>query len=400
MRPERDLTPEIARYEALIREGRNDEAVALFRERLDKPTLYGLAESLQRGSLLSRLDVEKLSKDADKLFVWYHLALTMNLTGGYPNRAVPVYERHDALAESVGDEPSLAASLGHHAKALRQIGRFFEAETLALKGLRIIRRRRDFLREAVNLYWLGMGLAQRGEAADSEIALRRSLRIFQAKFAAQSEGVANAFLAQRALWLEDYEAALSCSEAAFNISAKLENDPAQEDLHGAAKVFIAAARMKGEALVRLGSRAEGEDLLHLARRRARAIEFVEEELPALRALALNALANNDLAAARNYLAQTWPLAERGQFLLYHADARNTLARVELAAGNIQAAQIAALQGFTLSVCDGPPFAYRRGLEDAKKILAETGAESPATPLCNQQAQDIGPELNPPDEFGV
>jgi tetratricopeptide (TPR) repeat protein len=391
------IKTEIENFEALIFAELFDEAVKYFREHLEKPTLFGLETSLVRANLLEKLDVEKLSRNEDKTFVLYALALTLNLTRGFPNRAIPLYEKHDELAEKAGDFKSLSQSLGHHAKALRQVGRFLESEQIARKGLEVIRERGDFLREAVNLYWLGMGLAHRGESNLSEIALQRSLRIFRAKFATQAEGVVNAFLAQRALWLEDFDEAFSCANRALEISENLENDANHADLHGAVKILTAAARMKGEALI---FKDEGEDLLLYALKRAREIEFTEEELPALRALALLEKRRGNFAKARDYLEQSWELAKRGEFLLYNADSYNILAQIELAENNQKKAIEAARKAFDLSLCDGVPFAYLRGLGDAKSLLENLGANVPEIKICDdsrfEELSEV--EINPDDEF--
>jgi tetratricopeptide (TPR) repeat protein len=396
------LDSEIKAFLSLIKEKHFDEAAAFFRANLETPTLYGLEPSLKRAELLEKIDVGKLTDDADRCFVLYSLALTLNLTGGYPNRAIPLYEKHDELAEKIGDYKILSQSLGHHAKALRQVGRFRESEAVARRGLKVIRERKDFLREAVNLYWLGMGLAHRGAAELSEIALQRSLRIFQTKFAAQAEGVVHAFLAQRALWLGLWEDALNSANKAIEIGDKLRNDENHTDLHGAVKILTAALRMKGEALVFKQFYDEGENLLQTALLHAKEIEFVEEELPAWRALALKALKEKDLDAARDYLKQTWPLAERGRFVLYNADSYNILAQVEMAAGNYHQAVKAAQTAFNLSICDGFPFAYQRGLEDAQTLLIELDAEVIKIPECDETkfSPMIEIEINPNDEFGA
>ena len=400
------IAGEIKLFDSLIEAHQFDEALQFWREHLEKPTLFGLETSLKRAALLQRffphgLDkLLSLTKDDDKMFVLYSLALTLNLTSGYPNRAIPLYEKHDALGEKTGDFQSLSASFGHHAKALRQVGRFRESEAVASKGLQIIRERRDFLREAVNLYWLGMGLAHRGEAESSEIALQRALRIFRAKFAVQAEGVVNAFLAQRNLWLGFYEDALTCAERAEEIGQALEKDENHADLHGAVKILTAAARMKGEALIFLTETKRGEKKLLYALQRAREIEFTEEELPALRALALRAKRNGDFAAAREFLRQTWHLAERGGFALYNADSYNILANIEAAENNPKNAIEAAQKAFRLAWCDGVPFAYRRGLEDASELLIRLNAEIPTLPPFNETKFLPMPEIeiNPNDEF--
>ncbi len=426
------IKTEIENFEALIDAELFDEALKYFRAHLEIPTLFGLETSLVRARLLQKIKVENLSDTSSKTFVLYALALTLNLTGGYPNQSIPLYERHDEIAGKVNDFNSLSQSLGHHAKALRQVGRFFESEKLAQKGLQIIREQRDFLREAVNLYWLGMGLAHRGEVSLSEIALQRSLRIFRAKFAVQAEGVVNAFLAQRALWLEDFDEAFSCSNRALEIGESLEKDANHADLHGAVKILTAATRMKGEALINLSeasavagglcwnskisenasvaklqppatadaSDTEGKNLLLYALKRAREIEFTEEELPALRALALLEMRRGNFETARDYLNQSWELAERGEFLLYNADSYNILAKIEIAENRRKKAIEAAKKAFDLSLCDGVPFAYMRGLEDAKKMLETLGASVPEIKICDEsKCEKISAiEINPNDEF--
>lgn len=401
------IKTEVENFKALIDAELFDEAVKYFRARLEKPTLFGLETSLFRARLLEKIEVKKLSEISDKTFVLYALALTLNLTGGYPNRAIPLYEKHDELAEQAGDYKSLSQSLGHHAKALRQVGRFLESEKIALKGLKIIREQKDFLREAVNLYWLGMGLAHRGEVSLSEIALQRSLRIFKAKFVVQAEGVVNAFLAQRSLWLEDFDEAFFYANRALEIGEALEKDENHADLHGAVKILTAAARMKGEALLGMSSsgdyiaeKTSERDILCYSLKRAREIEFTEEELPALRALALLEKNRGNFEKARNYLEQSWKLAKRGEFLLYNADSYNILASIEITENRREKAIEAARRAFDLSVCDGVPFAYRRGLEDAAKILKFLDAEVPEIPFCDESRFEKMSkiQINPHDEF--
>ena len=389
---------EIKSFQNLIDAKNFDEAVQYFRENLEKPTLFGLETSLIRAKLLQQIEIERLSTDNDKCFVLYSLALTLNLTGGYPNLAIPLYEKHDGLAEKIGDFKSLSQSLGHHAKALRQVGRFYESENLARKGLKIIRQRKEFLREAVNLYWLGMGLAHRGQAEFSEIALQRSLRIFKAEFATQAEGVVNAFLAQRGLWLGLNEAALACANRSFEIGKALEKDENHADLHGAIKILTAAARMKGEALVFLSETVGGEKYLLYALQRAREIEFVEEELPALRALATLEKLRGNLSKAKEYLQQSWHLATRGDFKLYNADSYNILAQVEMAEGNRKKAIKAAQKAFDLSNCDGIPFAYQRGLEDSTNIFNILQTILPKILTLKTSSELSVEEINPKDEF--
>ena len=392
------IGPETVAFRALIANERHDDAYRHFREHLDLPTLHGLETCLKRSELLAQINIEKLTGASDKSFVLYHHALSLNLTGGWPNRAIPIYEQQIEIATRLDDAVALSQSLGHYAKALRQVGRFRESEAAAIRGLRIIRERGDRIREAVNLYWLGMGLAHRGEAVLSEIALNRSLRIFGSNDSPQAEGVVNAFLAQRSLWLRDAEAAIEFSDRGTKIAERLEADENYADLHGARKVLIACLRMKGDALASVGPKNEAFLLLENALGMAREIEFVEEELPALRALATLAHSDQDNEAARNYLSASWHLAERGNFRLYNADSYNILARIESNEGNRDAASTAALKAFDLSLCDGSPFAYKRGVDDAMELLKSLNDEIPDIEKSDPFPGISIDEIDPPDEF--
>ena len=86
--------------------------------------------------------------------------------------------------------------------------------------------------------------------------------------------------------------------------------------------------------------------------------------------------------------------------MFHADGLNVLAQIERDAGNPEAATAAATKAFELAWCDGPPFAYHRGLEAARKHLSELGAAEPELPAFDESKFDPMPdvEINPPDEF--
>ena len=77
--------------------------------------------------------------------------------------------------------------------------------------------------------------------------------------------------------------------------------------------------------------------------------------------------------AREFLDHVWEATERGPYPLIQADACNVLAQIERDANDTVAAVEAATKAYRLAWCDGPPFAYRCGLEKAKKHLKALGA---------------------------
>jgi tetratricopeptide (TPR) repeat protein len=206
------------------------------------------------------------------------------------------------------------------------------------------------------------------------------------------QGLVNAHLAQRALWFGDFAAALSLTDRAWELA----------HVHRNESDIIEAARRQGAAALGLGDFAKADERLHHALTRARAVNLVEEELPALVALAELRRQQKDLKAARELLDDVWEPAERGPYPLFHADAFNVLAQIERDAGNNAAAVEAATKAYRLAWCDGEPYAYHWGLVAARKHLRELGAPEPQMPPFDESKYEPMPEveMNPRDEFYV
>jgi tetratricopeptide (TPR) repeat protein len=276
--------------------------------------------------------------------------------------------------------------------ALRLSGALCESEVAARRSLIITRERDDRFHEANSLNLLGLTLAARGLANESESALQRALRIDVARSNNQAEGVDNAFLAQNALWRGEFTRALPFANRAWELAhvLNLEGD------------FFRAARAQGEAALGLNDLATADERLHHALTRARMVNYVQEELPALVALAELRRRQKDVKAARELLDDVWEMAERGPYPLFHADALNVLVQIERDEGNNSAAIEAATKAYRLAWCDGSPFAYHWGLEKAKQHLKELGAPEPEMPPFNESKFEPMPEveIDPDDEFHV
>ena len=165
--------------------------------------------------------------------------------------------------------------------------------------------------------------------------------------------------------------------------------------------FIRAARLQGTAALRTGDVAKADERLHHALTRARGVQLVEEELPALIVLAELHILQQRSDKARERLEEVWEPAERGPYPIFHANALNVLAQIEQQAGNTETAIKAATEAYQKAWCDGPPYAYDYGLQQAKKLLAELGAPEPEMPAFDPSKFDPMPEveINPDDEFG-
>ncbi|MET0646665.1 MAG: DUF4062 domain-containing protein [Pyrinomonadaceae bacterium] len=365
-----DLTPAIELYNTLIGLERYDDALTQFRERLDSATLHRLGASRQRVELLKLLfpdgpeQLPRLKRVGDQAYALGALAQGYHFSG-QPVRAAALHRRANLIISEMKDDQSLNFSLTNLSYALRLSGALRESEA-ALRRAMTIAPEQDYpIREAM----FGLTLAVRGLANESGPPLDRALRLCVAQSSGQGEGVVNSYLAQRALWFGEFAGALSFANKAWELA---HTDMLETD-------FIRAARVQGEATLGLNDLAAADERLHHALTRARKVNLIEEELPALVALAELRRRQGDVKASRELLEDVWEAAERGPYPLVHADACNMLAQVERDAGNKGAAVEAAVRAYKLAWCDAPPFAYHWGLEKARALLKELGGQEPTLP---------------------
>jgi hypothetical protein len=119
--------------------------------------------------------------------------------------------------------------------------------------------------------------------------------------------------------------------------------------------------------------------LYYALTRARAANLVEFELPALIAIAKLELDRASIEEAQARLDQVWDGVERGPYLIYQADAYNTLANIARSEGDTARQIDAAQRAYKAAWCDGPPFAYHWGIEQAMRQLSACNAPTPDMP---------------------
>ncbi|MEK6299657.1 MAG: DUF4062 domain-containing protein [Acidobacteriota bacterium] len=389
-----DLTPAIELYNALIGLGRYDDAYVVFRDRISDATHYRLGVSRQQVELLEMLFPEgldrmpRLSDPSRQGFTLNALATGYHLSG-QPGRAASLLRQHNAIREREGDQKNLSVGLRNLSYALLPSGALRESQLAGIRSLVIERKIGDLWREAVSLQELGSVLAAQWYGVEADRLLQRALRIFSVQDDRQGEGMVNAYMAQLALWKVDHSAAFQLANRAWELANALRNE----------LDFIRAARLQGWASLGLNDLETADERLHHALTRARAVNHVEEELPALIALAELRRRQGDSEAAREMLDDVWEAAERGPYPLLHADALNVLAQIERDAGNAIAAIEAATQAYRKAWCDGPPFAYHWGLEAARAHLNALEAPEPSDlPPYDESQHEPMPEveIDPPD----
>ncbi len=361
-----DLTTAIELYNTLIGLGRYDDAAGLFYERLTDVTLFRLGTSRQSAELLELLfpdgldQLPRLSSPGKQAYVLNTLAIS---TRDQPERAAGLFRRNIDIREEMDDHKNVSVGLGNLSHELRLSGALHESEATARRALLITQQLRDQNQEGISLCWLGLVLTARGMKLESANALDRSLA-----FARQSGYyLPYDYQAMRAVCFGEYADAQALANRAMTYFQEQRIE---------ARIIL-AARLQGEAALGLGDVSTAEERLHDALSRARTVNLVEEEIPALVGLAELRRRQSDLKAARELLDDAWEPAERGPFRLFHADAYNVLAQIERDAGDREAAIKAATAAYRLAWCDGPPFAYQRGLQAAKAHLSALGASEPA-----------------------
>ena len=265
-----DLTPAIELYGTLVGLGRHDDAYVVFRDRINRATLYRLSASRQRAELLEMLfpdgldALPRLGDPDQQAFTLNALALAYD-GSGRPGQAVPLYRRHNVIQEEHDDWSNFGVGLRNLSDAMRLTGGLRESEAAARRALAITRDQADQFQEAISLYRGGLTMAARGLVDGSQTALGRSLRLFHEQGHTQSEGLLNAFLAQRALWMGDPATARTLADRAWELAhdRRYERD------------FIRAARIQGEAALGLDDLDTAEERLSHVLARARAVDLAQ-----------------------------------------------------------------------------------------------------------------------------
>lgn len=355
----KELTPVLELYHLLIEQERYDDALSIFRDRLHHALQYRLSRTRDIIELLEHLFDNDLEP---RVTAGYQPTLQRALAealhrGGSPGRSVLAYRRE---LDSYG-------ATAHHmlGDALLLSGQVRQAHQAAMVTLQRHKEQIDPWMTAVTLTTVGRIEASRGAFVAAEDAFRTSNQHFDNDHMRYRQGGNLVFWSQLELWRGRAQEALTLAERAWELAGQMSFE----------RDFIRAGRMRGEALLALGSFTRAEEYLYQALARARTCDLVEEELPALLALARIRYQQGELDQAHEWLDEVWEQSENGPFPLYRTDAYNQLARLEHAVGNSQAALDAATCAREHARCDGAPFAYAWGLERAETMLTELATAS-------------------------
>ncbi|MDW3192903.1 MAG: DUF4062 domain-containing protein [Cytophagales bacterium] len=382
-----DLRPAIELYNSLIEMQLYDEACDVFRSSLYNVFFrrfsanHLIVEFLERLFARENDQFPALGSKEEQSWVVYSLAMAYNLSG-FPEKAISLFERVQEFLSSFNNHRDLGISLAMFSKSLRFSGQIFRAEYTAKKGLILARELNEYFPVLTNLGYLGQVIAFRGRHDDAKKILDLRLNLAVKRKSKQNECVSKAHLSLISILDGDSRFAQEKADEAWEIASVRKNE----------RDIVSTAYYQGLASLRNNDFDTANKRLLFALKRVRAIQLVDLELQILIALAEFDLIQNDREKARDHLDEVWDYAEQGPFPLLYADALNVLAQIEIAEGNQEKAIDAATLAYQKAWCDGPPYTYHYGLENAKKLLKQLGAPEPDMPPFDPSKFEPMPEV--------
>ena len=375
-----DLAPVIELYWHTVRAGQFDEARTLFRDRLANVLYFQLGAYQLMIDLLRTLfpDGEdrppRLKDERAQAWTLNELASSYGQCG-QPGRAVPLYEKHNAIYEKAGDKSNFAAGLGNVATQQTVIGALRAAEANLRRSIALDQELKDKFAEACDRQELGRLLAYRGAHAESETELAAALKLFEKQENAQSQCVVWAYRAQRELLL-----LRSASQSAIRNTlsaiapARRALELAEEQTRTGSPVerdYVRAHWLLGAAHRVAGQPDEAERHLHEALERCRRINVVDHEADILIDLARLRATTGAQDEAQRLAEEALVIAERSGYVLQGADAHLELAKLALARNDKATAKEHATEARRLATCDGPPdYTYKAAYDETGALLAE------------------------------
>jgi tetratricopeptide (TPR) repeat protein len=381
-----DLAPVVELYHHMVGAGRYDEARDLFRDRLHDALYFRFGAYQTCIELLRALfpDGEdrppRLKKETAQAWTVNTLANSYSISG-QSRRAVPLFRMQNGIREKAGNKPDLAIGLGNLAGGQAMLGELTAAERNLRRQIELCREVKDEFKEAVGHRDLGRALAYQGAFADGAAELDTALAMFEGQQRLQSQCVAWAYRALRALLVGDAGAAVGAARRARELADEVARSeyPYERDIIRAewllgAALVAQAGEAKGEAAKTL---AEAETHLTEALNRCRRINMVDHEPDILLGWARWHHAKGDGKQAHKVAQEALTIADRCEYRLQQADIHNFLARLALDAGDRKAAGEHSRMGYERAPCDGPPHCYKPALEEAARLLGELDLPLPA-----------------------
>ncbi|MBE0682672.1 MAG: hypothetical protein IH589_12235 [Anaerolineales bacterium] len=380
-----DLAPVIELYHHMVRAGNLDEAIKLFRDRLQHAIYfqfgaYQLQIELLRALFLDGEDKPPRLKSEDyQRWTLNELGNTYSI-GGQPRRAIPLFEMQNNICEKKGDKKNLAITLGNMAyMAQIYIGALREAERNLRRRIDLCREIADEIAEAIGDQELGHVLSYCGVWQEAEQEYSKSLEVTEKNSHVQSQGITWSYRALRFLLMardnpksqiENLKSSIECAQRALEL---IDEDTKRRYPHP--RDYVGAYWLLGAAYRAVSTNSTTDELtlaeenLSKALNLCRQINAVDAEADILLDIARLRYAQNDFKDAQEKASEALVITERSGYVLQGADVNLFLAQYALEQEKDKVkAKIYAEEAKKLATCDGPPYYYKVAYEEAERFL--------------------------------
>lgn len=386
-----DLQPVIALYHHTLQAGELDAAFELYRDRLSRSLysqfgVYLLIIELLHGLFPDGEDRPPRLKDENNQAWMLNALANAYCLSGRPRRAIPLFERHNAIQAKRDNKRNLAIGIGNVAyMAQIQIGALRAAKTNLRLSITLQRDIDDIDKGAIEQIHLGQLLSYCGDWEKAEQEFVIGLQILESVKKSRHVGLAWSYRALAALMIRR-KSTLSFPQGRGNESAKTALLMAQQSLQIADETayrefpyerdYVRAHWLLGAAYrAEAGDWTEAQRHLDEALLRCRRINLAEMEGNILIEMARVAADKDDDTEAERFASEALAIAERTENVLQQADAHLELAKLAQRRGQAALAQQHAEQALKCAYCDGPPdYTYKVAYEEAKAMLERMKGE--------------------------
>jgi tetratricopeptide (TPR) repeat protein len=357
-----ELARVIELYHHTLRVGLYDEALRLYRDRLNKLLYFRigahrLCVDLLRGLFPDGEDQPPRLTDKDAR-PWTQNELAHAYSrAGQPTQAIALYALQNAAREHANSRLNLAVGLASMASALASLGQLRDADRDIRRSIGLCQDIKNEFRMAVGHEELGLLEAYQGRPQESSRELDAAVAIFRKLAKAQPEGIAHSSLARLALLTGVPREAVRHSLASRELAA----------VRRAERDVVQAEWLLGWSLIHESS-AEAETHLTEALTRCRQINLVEFEPDILLAFGRLRLATKNPTQALADVQDALAIADRCEYRLVQADCHNMLAQLALDSGDRATALHQAEIAKERAYCDGPPHYYKSAYDTAESTL--------------------------------
>ncbi|MEN6425238.1 MAG: DUF4062 domain-containing protein [Phycisphaerales bacterium] len=370
-----DLMPTIELFHHTIRAGGYEDAFRVYKHRIADALYYQLGAydediSINEAFFPDGQDQPPcLEDESDRAWLLNSLAAT-HTRAGRSLRAMSLLQRANAIRERRGPNSESANGLSTLAECRVSLGQLKQAESNLQQCIRICATIRDPW-EGVGHQELGLLLVYMGQFDQADRALESALDVWSEQDDEQGKCMVWSYRGLRAILMDEPGSALSIfakARESWELGAE-QDTPVERDLVEILWLSGAAKRLDGDI-------TNAETDLDEALSRCRRIRLVELEADILLEMAnlqwqkAQAKDKELMDQGKSLTREALEIADRCEYRLVQADIHNFLAEMAFAEGDKAAALKHAEIAKERAWCDGPPWCYKKALDQAEQMLAK------------------------------